>query len=181
MEDECSKLSTQVQEAEMPEIPELPPSLIPGSLILSHIPTVLHQPSSKSTISYSHGLDTRHESLKELHNIHQYFVNLEEAQKNTKLIELLDELEFNQIVIFVSNAERAIEVNQLLEDANFPTMYMHSQLSQEECNRRFMSFKNQENRILITTEWFGRSSEIRQDIVINYDFPRGGSQQYLYR
>jgi len=37
-----------------------------------------------------------------LHGLQQYFVRLEESQKNRKLNDLLDALEFNQVVIFVS-------------------------------------------------------------------------------
>ena len=37
-----------------------------------------------------------------LHGLQQYYCKLEEAQKNRKLNDLLDALEFNQVVIFVS-------------------------------------------------------------------------------
>jgi ATP-dependent RNA helicase UAP56/SUB2 len=37
-----------------------------------------------------------------LHGLQQYFVRLDESEKNRKLNDLLDALEFNQVVIFVS-------------------------------------------------------------------------------
>jgi superfamily II DNA/RNA helicase len=42
------------------------------------------------------------ESKLTLHGLQQYYVKLTEAQKNRKLNDLLDALEFNQVVIFVN-------------------------------------------------------------------------------
>ncbi|CAF1632031.1 unnamed protein product, partial [Adineta ricciae] len=36
-----------------------------------------------------------------LHGLRQHYVKLRENEKNRKLIDLLDKLEFNQVVIFV--------------------------------------------------------------------------------
>ena len=46
----------------------------------------------------------------------QYYVHLEETQKNQKLIHLLDNLEFNQVVIFVKSVQRAKALNRLLNE-----------------------------------------------------------------
>jgi ATP-dependent RNA helicase UAP56/SUB2 len=67
-----------------------------------------------------------------LHGLIQYYVKLSEKEKNRKLTDLLDSLEFNQVVIFVSKFQRAIELNRLLEECNFPTMCIHSKMKQEE-------------------------------------------------
>merc|ERR1712196_324795 len=42
-----------------------------------------------------------------LHGLQQYYVKLQEAEKNRKLNDLLDALDFNQVVIFVSKVARA--------------------------------------------------------------------------
>jgi len=47
-----------------------------------------------------------------LHGLQQYYVRLEEAEKNRKLNDLLDVLEFNQVVIFVSKVRRATELSK---------------------------------------------------------------------
>jgi ATP-dependent RNA helicase UAP56/SUB2 len=47
-----------------------------------------------------------------LHGLQQYYIKLDEAAKNRKLNDLLDALEFNQVVIFVSKVQRAIELNR---------------------------------------------------------------------
>merc|ERR1712014_321749 len=45
-----------------------------------------------------------------LHGLRQHFVNLKEQEKNRKLFDLLDALEFNQVVIFVKSVQRCILV-----------------------------------------------------------------------
>lgn len=47
-----------------------------------------------------------------LHGLQQYFVRLDEGDKNRKLNDLLDALEFNQVVIFVSKVKRATELSR---------------------------------------------------------------------
>ena len=37
-----------------------------------------------------------------LHGLKQYYVKLDDSQKISKLVELLDTLDFNQVIIFVS-------------------------------------------------------------------------------
>jgi ATP-dependent RNA helicase UAP56/SUB2 len=47
-----------------------------------------------------------------LHGLQQYYIRLEEKEKNRKLNDLLDALEFNQVVIFVSKVARAKELHK---------------------------------------------------------------------
>jgi ATP-dependent RNA helicase UAP56/SUB2 len=116
-----------------------------------------------------------------LHGLQQYYIRLQESEKNRKLNDILDSLEFNQVVIFVSKVKRATELAKLLEDCNFPSICIHSALKQEERISRFKSFKDFEKRILVSTDLFGRGIDIeRVNIVINYDFP-DQSDQYLHR
>ncbi|TMW68824.1 hypothetical protein Poli38472_006292 [Pythium oligandrum] len=116
-----------------------------------------------------------------LHGLQQYFINLQETEKNRKLNDLLDALEFNQVVIFVSKKNRARELNRLLNECNFPSICITSDLTQEERIKRYKSFKDFQKRILVTTDLFGRGMDIeRVNIVINYDFPND-SDQYLHR
>ena len=42
-----------------------------------------------------------------LHGLQQYYVKLEENSKNKQLASLLDDLEFNQVIIFVNSPQRA--------------------------------------------------------------------------
>ena len=49
-----------------------------------------------------------------LHGLQQHYVKLDEKEKNRKLNELLDALEFNQVVVFVKSVQRAIQLDKLL-------------------------------------------------------------------
>ena len=62
---------------------------------------------------------------------------MSEAEKNRKLNDLLDALDFNQVVIFVKSVSRAAELNKLLGECNFPSICIHSGMTQEE---RFVPF-----------------------------------------
>jgi len=116
-----------------------------------------------------------------LHGLQQYYVKLEEAAKNRKLNELLDNLEFNQVVIFVKSVARANELDKLLRECNFPSISIHSGLQQDERISRYKQFKNFEKRILVATDIFGRGIDVeRVNIVINYD-SSADADSYLHR
>lgn len=67
-----------------------------------------------------------------LHGLQQYYIKLSEGEKNRKLNDLLDTLEFNQVIIFVKSTLRATELDKLLRECNFPSIAVHSGVSQEE-------------------------------------------------
>jgi len=107
--------------------------------------------------------------------------SLQKRKKNRKLNDLLDALEFNQVVIFVSKLARANELNRLLTECNFPSICITGGMKQEERIARYKSFKEFNARILVSTDLFGRGIDIeRVNVVINYDFP-DDSDQFLHR
>ncbi|KAI8847195.1 P-loop containing nucleoside triphosphate hydrolase protein, partial [Chytridium lagenaria] len=116
-----------------------------------------------------------------LHGLQQHYVKLNENEKNRKLNDLLDSLQFNQVCIFVKSVQRANELNKLLNECNFPSICIHSQMDQEERIKRYKSFKDFSKRIMVATDVFGRGIDIeRVNIVINYDMP-DGADTYLHR
>jgi len=121
------------------------------------------------------------ESKLTLHGLQQYYVKLTEAQKNRKLNDLLDALDFNQVVIFVNGVRRCKELNKLLNECNFPSMCIYGGLSQEERLDRYNKFKEYKSRILVSTDLFGRGVDFeRVNIVFNYDMPKD-ADTYLHR
>eukprot|EP00746_Dinoflagellata_sp_MGD_P153528 gnl/MRDRNA2_/MRDRNA2_84289_c0_seq5.p1 gnl/MRDRNA2_/MRDRNA2_84289_c0~~gnl/MRDRNA2_/MRDRNA2_84289_c0_seq5.p1 ORF type:complete len:420 (+),score=106.94 gnl/MRDRNA2_/MRDRNA2_84289_c0_seq5:87-1346(+) len=135
----------------------------------------------KKFMSEPHEISIDDESKLTLHGLLQYFAKLEEKEKNRKLNDLLDALEFNQVVIFVKSVQRAIALDKLLVECNFPSIAIHSGLNQEERITRYKSFKEFQKRIMVSTDLFGRGIDIeRVNIVINYDMP-ADSDSYLHR
>jgi len=128
-----------------------------------------------------HEITVDEESKLTLHGLLQYYVKLEEKSKNRKLNDLLDALEFNQVVIFVKSVQRATALDKLLVECNFPSIAIHSGLSQEDRIARYKQFKEFQKRIMVCTDLFGRGIDIeRVNIVINYDMP-DDSDSYLHR
>jgi len=128
-----------------------------------------------------HEISVDEESKLTLHGLLQYYVKLQEREKNRKLNDLLDALEFNQVVIFVKSVQRAVALDKLLVECNFPSIAIHSGLSQEDRITRYKQFKEFQKRIMVSTDLFGRGIDIeRVNIVINYDMP-DDSDAYLHR
>jgi len=116
-----------------------------------------------------------------LHGLHQYYVKLSESHKNKKLCDILDGLEFNQVVIFVKDSRRATALSAYLQEQNFPTSFIHGMCSQEDRISKFESFKDFKIRIIVSTDLFGRGIDVNKvNVVINYDMA-DSTDTYLHR
>ncbi|KAJ1990542.1 Suppressor of the cold-sensitive snRNP biogenesis mutant brr1-1 [Dimargaris cristalligena] len=116
-----------------------------------------------------------------LHGLQQYYVDLPADKKNRRLSDLLDNLEFNQVCVFVSSVKRAQMLHDILHSCNFPVTTIHSGMTQEERIERYTEFKDFTHRIMVATDVFGRGIDVeRVNIVINYDIT-DSPDSYLHR
>lgn len=67
-----------------------------------------------------------------LHGLQQFYISSKEEEKNRRLNDLLDELTYNQVIIFVKSSSRAQELDRLLQECNFPSICVYGHLAQEE-------------------------------------------------
>ena len=72
------------------------------------------------------------ESRLTLHGLRQYYVELQEKEKIAKLMNLLDNLSFNQVIIFVKSVQSATKLAELLNKEAFPSKAIHRGIPQEE-------------------------------------------------
>ena len=100
-----------------------------------------------------------------LHGLQQHYVKLKDSEKNRKLFELLDVLEFNQVVIFVKSVQRCIALAQLLIEQNFPAIAIHRGMTQEERLSRYQSFKDFQ-KVSLSFYWDFCYDRLSQQILV---------------
>ena len=116
-----------------------------------------------------------------LHGLCQYYVSLDERNKIGKLMDLIDQLQFNQVIIFVSQVHYAVKLNEVLNKNAIPSKAIHGRMTLEERIKIYEGFKQFRYRILVATELFGRGIDIEKiNIVFNFDMP-GDADSYLHR
>jgi len=121
------------------------------------------------------------ESKLTLHGLCQYYVSLEEKNKIAKLMDLIDQLQFNQVIIFVSHVNYAVKLNEVLNSNAIPSKAIHSKMALEDRLKIYEGFKQFKYRILVATELFGRGIDIEKiNIVFNFDMPLD-ADSYLHR
>ena len=87
-----------------------------------------------------------------------------------KLLDVLDAVQFNQVIIFVNNIKRCEALCDILNSNSFPTIAIHADLPQEERIKKFDQFKAFKKRIMVATELYGRGVDfLKVNTVINYD------------
>lgn len=72
------------------------------------------------------------ESKLTLHGLKQYYVELKANEKIKKLIDLIDALDFNQVIIFVKSVAYATKLAEILNKHTIPSKSIHRGIPQEE-------------------------------------------------
>ena len=72
------------------------------------------------------------ENKEHLEKLQQFYVKLKEKEKSKKLFDILDNVQFNQVISFINSIMRCETLSDLLTSSNFPSIAIHSNLPQEE-------------------------------------------------
>ena len=101
--------------------------------------------------------------------------------KNNILSTLLNNEEFDRVILFASSKQKVKEIFSLLRGKGFNVGEMHSDLLQTDREIIMREFKNRHINILIATDIVSRGIDIDDiQLVINYDVPRD-PEDYVHR
>ncbi len=112
--------------------------------------------------------------------IKQSIVQVNNKEKNDKLLDELNKRE-GSIIVFFRTKARTDDVADYLEDYGFKVGVIHGDRSQGQRNRAIQQFKSERTRILCATDVAARGIDIPSvGHVINYDLPRM-EEDYVHR
>jgi len=115
-------------------------------------------------------------------NIHQIAYPVADYnQKKLVLVDVLNEADLNQAIIFTATKREADRLSDELYLMNHRSKTLHGDMSQRERTRTINRFKNNEIQILVATDVAARGIDV-DDIthVINFDLPRQ-VEDYIHR
>jgi len=117
-----------------------------------------------------------------LEGIKQFFVAVErEEWKFDTLCDLYDTLTITQAVIFCNTKRKVDWLAEKMKENNFTVSSMHGEMPQKERDSIMKEFRNQQTRVLITTDVWARGIDVQQvSLVINYDLPNN-RELYIHR
>lgn len=84
------------------------------------------------------------------------------------MFELVKDLGFNQLVIFIKNGSRANELEKILTNSKYNCLTIHGGLPQYKRLERYKEFKDNKKNLLIATDVFARGIDMgKVNVVIN--------------
>ena len=104
-----------------------------------------------------------------------------DAQKIPLVKYVLQQKEFNTVLIFCSSKLSVKKLSEELRRAKFSADQIQSDLDQAKREQVLLDFKNRKLKILVATDILSRGIDIEDiDLVINYDVPHDG-EDYIHR
>ena len=114
--------------------------------------------------------------------IKQLAIDLNEADKTNKIVELLSqEKSLNKVLIFAGKKQRVKELTHALRNKGLDARQMHSDLDQKDREAVMLDFRNGKVQVLVATDIVARGIDVDDiPLVINYDVPRD-AEDYVHR
>jgi ATP-dependent RNA helicase RhlE len=104
-----------------------------------------------------------------------------DAQKIPLVKYVLQQQQFDSVLIFCSSKASVKKLTEELKRSNFPVGEIHSDLEQNKREQVLIDFKNGKIKILVATDILSRGIDIEDiSLVINYDVPHDG-EDYVHR
>ncbi|HOW68599.1 MAG TPA: DEAD/DEAH box helicase [Candidatus Paceibacterota bacterium] len=104
-----------------------------------------------------------------------------EDQKNDLLLTLLDQVQYDSVIVFCRTKHRADRVAQLLKRANHAVAVLHSNRTQREREQALRGFRDGRFEVLVATDIAARGLDIADvSHVVNYDVPQH-PEDYVHR
>lgn len=120
------------------------------------------------------------ERVHALSGLAHHCVRVAARDRDMKLCQFLDALDFDQVVIFVNSTATASRLEKKLVEDGFPAIAVHAALEEKERSLRYECFRNFEKRILVTSDDQRKAKAERVNLVFGYDVPES-SEMYLHR
>ncbi|MFW5757170.1 MAG: DEAD/DEAH box helicase [Bacteroidota bacterium] len=112
--------------------------------------------------------------------IQQAFV-LYEEQKEKMLFHILQDPDFESVLVFASTRVKVKQISELLRSRSLDVKAFHSDLEQTERQEIIRLFKNRKLRIIVATDVLSRGIDVDNiSLVINFDAP-GDPEDYVHR
>lgn len=113
--------------------------------------------------------------------IRQIHYQVHDLQKTALLKMILQEGDYQSIIVFSSTKEKVKDVYRELRRMNLDIEAFHSDLKQEEREKLLLRFKNKQLSILIGTDVLSRGIDVEGiDLVVNFDVPPD-PEDYIHR
>ncbi|MFI3163090.1 MAG: DEAD/DEAH box helicase [Bacillota bacterium] len=113
--------------------------------------------------------------------IKQIGIKATRDNKDDKLVEILQEADFNLAVIFSNTKRRVDKLKGILKAADFKCDGLHSDIRQNIRTKIMKKFRANEIQILIATDVAARGIDVGDvDLIINYDLPMD-EEYYIHR
>lgn len=113
-------------------------------------------------------------------NVEQRFIEVEESEKSTKLIKILQETGDQRTIVCVNTKRKAKLIALALRQTKVPSDVIHGDREQREKETALNDFKNGKYAVLVATSVAARGLDIANGCVINLDMPSNISE-YVHR